>query len=159
VPQDPRLSAFFLFAVPFLLFRTRVEIGDDGIALRWFGRRTFVPASSIRHFRRTREGRRGAVIEVEHTDGPPIVLVLGVWPLRRRELDEYFAENVLTAESRLRDIVGGRSAPIETLRAFEAASTPDLHALRALADRVATFRDTPTTKDDLRDIAESEDAP
>ncbi|MGZ3477632.1 MAG: hypothetical protein ACXWUG_30215, partial [Polyangiales bacterium] len=157
-----RDGRFFLALLPVALvfpLATKVEVGDDGIALRFLGRRTFVPASSIVSLRRVREGSKSAVLRIERRDGPAITLAIGFWPLLRGTLGDWMGERVHTLEARLRDLIGERPPAPETIRAFESASAPDVKALRLLAGRLPTFRETPLTGEELLRIVASDEAP
>jgi len=134
-----------------------VDVGPDGVYLRWLFWTWHVPAARITGVRRAKQGNRGVVLHVEQDKGPPLAVVFGRRPMLREGTPLSDVEAIASAfESRIAELMAARRSGDHSTfaRLVEGRSIAELRALGP-----ETFRSAGFSRDDLLSIVEDATAP
>jgi hypothetical protein len=149
------LAMTALLALPLLFIRSRIEVADDGVFLRWLFFSRFVPFSDIENvwyepgeprgfFRRGESAR----LVVYGSAGPRLSV-----SARARAGDLQQAAQAIEAGMKAYRASGER-APFDSARLARGGATPAdwLSRIRELARMPATYRETPPSHEELARI-------
>lgn len=138
------------FALPLVFGASHVDVGPDGVTLRWHFWTWHAPLRDIVELRRVASSRKGVLFHLVRRRGPPIAIVFGARPYRATQKSSSADPDATAFEARIEELLAERDgAPEELVASFELAAKHG--QLRALSS-AETFRSSGFTVADVKRI-------